>query len=148
MKEITEDYCNLEVSRLLKLAGFRERCGALYITRGLTSEDYNGEWKLEETKYNLDWNACDNYISCPTIQRAKKWVREKYKLHVDVNWDIDLDWYFQVKSMTETVQFDFLESRVYHAQNETGFDDEDVAANEALLFVLKKWAVPDSDKTE
>ena len=49
--------------------------------------------------------------------------------------------------MTETVQFDYLEPKIYHSKNETGFGSESFAADVALEFVLKKWAVTDSEKT-
>ena len=32
VNEVTEDYCNLKVSELLKQAGFKEKCGD-YLTR-------------------------------------------------------------------------------------------------------------------
>lgn len=140
VNEVTEDYCNLKVSELLKQAGFKEKCGARYV------KNADDEWVLEETRFALDWNVSDDYITCPTQQRAKKWVREKYKLHVDVSWDLDLDWFFQVISLTETVQFDYLEAKIYHSENETGFGSESLAADVALEFVLKKWGVPDIHK--
>ena len=31
VNEVTEDYCNLKVSELLKQAGFKEKCGARYV---------------------------------------------------------------------------------------------------------------------
>lgn len=142
VNEVTEDYCNLKVSELLKQAGFKEKCGARYVKKD------DGEWVFEETRFALDWNVSNDYITCPTQQRAKKWVREKYKLHVDVSWDLDLDWFFQVISLTETVQFDYLEPKIYHSKNETGFGSESFASDVALEFVLKKWAVTDSEKRD
>ena len=79
---ITEDYVSFEVAKLLKEKGFNEDCLKVYI---------NGELKNVITKESIgECTHCYNSwlypgdATAPTHQMAMKWLRETYKLHIEV----------------------------------------------------------------
>lgn len=76
MKQITEDYCNKEISVLLWEKGFDELCIKKYNKDGFLQNAGNKieEWQNSE----LD----EDEYSAPTHQMALKWLREVHKLHI------------------------------------------------------------------
>lgn len=80
MKQITEDYCNFEIAKLLKEKGFDESVYSFYNQNGL-----------------LDIISCRtrNSYTCdyaaPTHQMALKWLREVHKIFVEPFVSIDLN---------------------------------------------------------
>lgn len=79
---ITEDYCSFELSKLLKEKGFDEKCPSYY--------------RVQDSKIDLLWNHFEGklisnselnqyFVSAPTHQMAMKWLREVYKLHIDID---------------------------------------------------------------
>ena len=81
---ITEDYCSLEVSKLLKKKGFDEICEYEY---GIPNVD-NGYVLQRFFKPIKNPELIDDAYAVPTLQRAMKWLREVHNIHInlDVHW--------------------------------------------------------------
>jgi len=77
MEIITEDYVSFETAKLLKEKGFDENCAALYDLR-------NGEFHEKQTGYVFNNSQWDNFITAPTLQMAKKWLRKVYNLFIEI----------------------------------------------------------------
>ena len=73
---IVEDYVSFETAKLLKEKEFDEA------TLGYYLDDKD---KLYFDRSSDDWNSNHvGYISAPTLQRARKWLREVHNLHIEV----------------------------------------------------------------
>lgn len=72
----TEDYCSFEVSKLLKEKGFDEPCFSYY------KNDKSVHW-FEYRMRNSQ--TLERYIMRPYYCLAMKWLREKHKMHVDID---------------------------------------------------------------
>lgn len=70
---ITEDYVSFETAKLLKEKGFDETVRCFYDIR---TEIFCDD--CVKTK-----NSYTESIAAPTLQRAMKWLREKYYIHAD-----------------------------------------------------------------
>lgn len=94
---ITEDYVSFEVAKLLKDKGFNEACNRVYEGPNLIYTDipisplmYLGELKGElggfhpKQKYIHNNELGDIVYTAPTFQMARKWLREKYNIHIEV----------------------------------------------------------------
>ena len=123
---IKEDYCSYEVAKILKEKGFNESCYTCYVEKEISHYDYSS------TNYEL----IDGVISCPTIQMTMKWLREIHNKHCDIGYDIDLHWFFQIIDLKETIEYDYTETKYYHAENETGFNSYEEAVEAALKYCL------------
>lgn len=121
---ITEDYVSYEVAKLLKEKGFEGICDYAYSNKG----NY-----FEVDRSNFD----EVYCLRPTHQMAMKWLREVHNKHCDIGYDIDLKWFFQIIDLKETVEYDYLETKHYHAENETRFNSYEQAAEAALKYSLE-----------
>ena len=74
---ITEDYCSFEVSKLLRKKKFDVKTSEYYAADG--SQQFP---KYDEPAYQ---NSKEKHgCSMPTHALAIKWVRENYKLHLEV----------------------------------------------------------------
>lgn len=70
-----EDYVSFEVAKLLKEKGFKER------TYGV----YNSEGGFSTNNPDICWNEKDiPFISAPTLQMARKWIRLTYKIYIRI----------------------------------------------------------------
>lgn len=77
MTTIKEDYISFETAKLLKEKGFNEKCLAHWFIgteRNFSVSSTPCNWN--EIKTDLDW------LSCPTLQMAMKWLREVH------NWNV------------------------------------------------------------
>ena len=76
---ITEDFCSLEVAKLLKEKGFDELCIFKYSSEGVRMKAGVAidEWQNSE----LDDDEC----SCVSHQMAMKWLREVHNIVIGVN---------------------------------------------------------------
>ena len=134
MTTITEDYVSYEVAKLLKEKGFDEQCRDFY-------RQENGNW-LHRTTYeynyfNLQMPRWEDCYSCPTHQTAMKWLREVHNKHCDIGYDIDLEWFFQIIDLKETVEYDYPETKYYHTENESGFNSYEDAVEAAIKYCLE-----------
>ena len=79
---ITEDYCSYEVAKLLKEKGFDWKCLAhWYIdtNKNFAYSNYPQNWNDNTRVSELEW------LSCPTLQMACRWLRETHKLFIEVH---------------------------------------------------------------
>lgn len=123
---ITEDYVSFEVAKLLKEKGFDEKTFTYYENDLLC----NGGW--------FEWNRSPlGQISAPTHQMAMKWLREVHNKYCDIGYDIDLEWYFQIVDLKETVDYGRPETKYYHSENGTNFKTHEGAVETALKYLLE-----------
>lgn len=68
----TEDYVSFETAKLLKEKGFNEVCEMFYCKphEGYMRNRKCNEWRNSDLRENM---TC----TCPTLQMAVKWLREK-----------------------------------------------------------------------
>lgn len=126
---IQEAYCSYEVSKLLKEKGFGEECSYRYIAEP--------DYKTLEFVCSPIGNGSKYLYNAPSHQMAMAWLREVHNKHCDIGYDIDLNWFFQIIDLKETVEYDYPETKYYHAENETGFNTYEDAVEAALKYVLK-----------
>ena len=132
---ITEDYVSFETAKLLKEKGFDEPCHALY---------HDGDDKIffgldEDSYFNSILNV-DCY-ACPTLQMARKWLREKHNLHIEIRLTnhsissmVNVIKYYWVMTNTETGRW-CDESTIYTVK---AFDTPEEAEEDAIKHALKK----------
>ncbi len=79
-----QDYCSYELSLTLKAAGFDERC-YFYYTREDAPDDH--VWHTTSEEAPIDYNR-SVYAGCsmPLLSQAQKWLREKKRLIVLVDY--------------------------------------------------------------
>ena len=90
---ITEDFCSLEVAKLLKEKGFDELCIFKYSSEGVRMKAGVAidEWQNSE----LDDDEC----SCVSHQMAMKWLREVHNIMVSP-YALSLGYYFEIFDLT------------------------------------------------
>lgn len=71
---ITEDYCDFEISKLLRQKGF-DKCCRAFITPNI-------DFALESDGRVFNHILLDNEYAAPTLQMAMRWLREKH--HIDI----------------------------------------------------------------
>ncbi len=79
-RQIEEDYCSFEISKLLKEKGFDESCNSFYILLD------NGEYRYTMSDFPYK-NSCKYNVSSfarPTHQMAMKWLREKKNIYIQI----------------------------------------------------------------
>ena len=133
---ITEDYVSEKTSELLKEKGFNEECWCLY---HLVTHKFAREVNFD-LRHN---NELPNYIaSAPTLQMAIKWLREVYNKHCDISFDIELGWYFQIIDLKQIVKdFDYPEMKIYHGDNDCGFQNYEDTADAAIKYCLENLII-------
>lgn len=141
MKQITEDYCSFEISKLLKEKGFDEHCGTAYTTtEGFPIRIMGSTYSLEK---NSDYD--EFHYSMPSQSLVLKWLREEHKIHIDVfigsdeSYDADGvmvdEWHFWTYYITNTSG-----DMIYDAYNEVDvieYQTHEEAVEAALSYVLK-----------
>ena len=144
---IKEAYCSFEVAKLLKEKGFPQDYD-IYHSMIYNEKDYKDEYEVQrmvtETRFIKAGTLSSYPVSvpepkcyAPTHQIAMKWLREVHNKHCDIGYDIDLNWFFQIIDLKETVEYDYLETKYYHTENETGFNSYEDAVEAALIYCLK-----------
>jgi len=116
---ITEDYVSFETAKLLKEKKFDEFCYYYYM------ED--GNLKL------TNWDKEHNFCPCPTLQMAMKWLREVYKLDIDVSIEYKNSkkvYYYSILKKTVIRDIDCLHS-------ETNFDSYEQACEASIKYCLE-----------
>lgn len=131
---ITEDYCSYEVAKLLKEKGFDWMCNSYYTNLGRVFDHFCCHYFADDEHDRVDILT---QTLRPTHQMAMKWLREVHNKHCDIGYDIDLGWFFQIIDLKETVEYDYLETKCYHTENEIGFNSYEEAVEAALKYVLE-----------
>lgn len=142
---IEEDYVSFETAKLLKEKGFDEPCSHIYRNDGMHL--YCGDAKLTtltntEIDEPQDWVSETFTCTCPTLQMARKWLREKHHLHIEVRITnhsmsdmVNIIKYYWVMTNTETGRW-CDESTVYDIKP---FDKSEEAEEDAIRIALKNW---------
>ena len=129
MEPVFERYVSREMGILMKEKGFDQHVGICYDDKENVKFFFHPDYCKHE-----DW-----YIYCPTLSLAMCWLREQYKLHCDVGYDIELGWYFQIVHLSETVNIgDYEEAKIYHNKNDYEFKSYEDAGETAVKYCLKK----------
>jgi hypothetical protein len=81
MSNIKEDYVSFDVAKLLKNKGFDGGCDMYYTETG----------SVEYTQLRFNHNEIKNHYSRPTHQMVMKWLREKYKIFIEIGVSIDIN---------------------------------------------------------
>ncbi len=149
---VTEDYVNFEVAKLLKEKGFDGPCYKVWESHGDSQTLVGASWFAEgETvvnresvdaaakqyayEYNLN-NNVEGYLA-PTLQMVMKWLREVHNLHCCIDYDFVLEWYCQITSLKETVEYDDLEMKHYHPDKVNSFSSPEEACEVAIKYCLE-----------
>jgi len=130
---ITENFVSFETAKLLKEKGFEAYTLMVY---KLPSQLLHIDKEYLVGNNNCITKGDSIEILAPTHQMAMKWLREKHNKHCDIGYDIDLEWYFQIINLKETVEYDYPEPKYYHSENETNFKTYEEAVEAALKYVL------------
>lgn len=125
---IEEAYVSFDVAELLKEKGFDEpiRCW------------YDNFQDFHEEGVRMSNSDClPPSVMCPTQAMAMAWLRKVHNKHCDIGYDIDLDWFFQIIDLKETIEYDYPETKRYHTENDTGFNTYEEAVEAALRYTLE-----------
>ena len=92
------EICSYEIAKKLKEKGFKEECLCHYIGEDLVynieSPIGNNKLWFSHNKFDNIWHR-DNY-DAPTIEQVLKWLRKEKKIHICVDFDVDMNWYYQI----------------------------------------------------
>lgn len=86
-----EYYVSLEISKLLKKAGFDWKCSGIYV---LDSEN-DPEYVFSTANFTNTSKEIEGYIrvSAPTLDIAQRWLREVKNIHIEVSPNSDMSAY-------------------------------------------------------
>jgi len=129
---IEEDYVSFETARLLKEKGFDAPCNCYGAYNGV-----NLTYRLCVTDKYTNWNKhTDKFIiSCPTLQMAMKWLREKHNLVVEpfIQEDVKYVWYIhRIETMFNKKYLVFC-----WASKNTKYERYEEACEAAIGYCLK-----------
>ena len=135
-----EDFVNFKISQKLKDKGFREKCLAYYDVEDNVGLLYNTQYSNEllpcqYTDLLVSYNSgdilsnlddSDDCIDAPTISQVLKWMRKEKKIHICVDFDGDMNWYYQIAIYGST---DI-------AADGYGYNDYELSALAGIEYVL------------
>lgn len=77
----TTDFCNYELSKVLKAAGFDEPCEAFYLPpmKNRPEPFFSGR-----VKHSIKNETHAFHLSAPSLYHAQKWLREKKRIAINV----------------------------------------------------------------
>ena len=87
-----EDFVTYELAVKLKEKGFRRPCILYYNSdkvRTWFNEPYIAKNFIPTTLGNDD-------VLAPTISQVLKWLREEKKIHIVIDFDSTMNWYYQI----------------------------------------------------
>ena len=111
-----EKFVDFELAKKLKEKGYPQ---VKKNTLAMYSE--KGEWfslvsTLDEDYYSFE-DFDDRDCVCPTIAQILTWLREKHKLHVCIDLDIDKNWFYSIESVND--DFQHIDSSDYDSYEKT-----------------------------
>lgn len=131
---IKEDYCSLDISKLLKDKGFKV----------LTKTYYMGSGKMYEWDTVLNGNNkayTKEIYSRPSHNVAIKWIRENFGIHIKIDWFLDennkIDWDFCIQKIGTYINEVGNSFYLRDYDPENGFMSHEEATEESLLYTLK-----------
>ena len=131
---ITEDYVSFETAKLLKELGFdsRECLNSPYYA-------YNGEGEFSGPAWDTEYVA-------PTLQMARKWLREKHNTHIEIRITnhsmgkmVNVIKYYWVMASTETARW--CDESTLHTKT---FDTPEEAEENAIRHALENLVQNDA----
>lgn len=131
---IQEDYCSFEVAKLLKEKGFDVYGDGSFGSETEIHREYSPSGKIKSLCGSKPHTSG---YPAPTHQMAMKYLREVHNKYCDIGYDIDLEWYFQIVDLKETVDYGCPEAKYYHSENETNFKTHEGAVEAVLKYVLE-----------
>jgi hypothetical protein len=142
MKQITEDYCSFEISKLLKEKGFDVPTFEFYEQEiwgvyewDTCSPQFKHSQKYKPTNWNDEDDDSAFLFSCPSQSLALKWLREVHSIYITSEPDINDKhcFYPAIYTMTE----ESWDMQCFEELEELSFDKPEQAIDAALLYVLK-----------
>lgn len=104
------DLVTIKIAEKLKEKGFPQYiCDTGYIIENDEKNRYNiGD---KEAVWKIPKNLL--YIAAPTIAQVLKWLREKYKLHVCTDLDVNKNWFYSIEGIDN--DFSYIDISDYHS---------------------------------
>ena len=133
---ITEDYISYETAKLLNEKGFTVPYDSM---RGVY---INGEFLRRDPGRPYLHNMGDEIIDVCSLQMARKWLREKHHLHIEIR--MTLIKYYWVMCDTETGRW-CDESTIYTVK---AFDTPEEAEEDAIRHALENLIQRDTQTKE
>lgn len=128
---ITEDYVNFEIAKLLKEKGFNELCFRLIREDGdiieVPSQAWNGLTKKQKADFYL----------CPTLQMACKWLREVHKIFIYIEPFITTSGLQGYKPYCTKIGGEFMWINPLRKYSNTSSDTYEEAVEAALKYSLE-----------
>lgn len=115
-----EDFVSFEIAKKLKEKGF-----SLEKTEIYGKFDSDGLFH-PQLYFNYIETMDYNEIDAPTISQVLKWLREEKKIHICVDFDGDMNWYYQIAIYGST---DI-------AADGYGYNDYELSALAGIEYVL------------
>lgn len=127
---IKERYCSREISKLLEEKGFNEPCRSYYTAK------YYCRCAVTITKQDL----IDGEILRPTHQMAMDWLREKYKIDIDIRITCEktISYAFDIWDFEIIHPNKFVGGTIDLREQQFGFKSYEEAIEAALKYVLEK----------
>ncbi len=119
-----KDFVSFETAKKLKSLGFDEPCRYFYENANCTDIRY--------TLYRY-YNDKEPFCSAPMLWQAQKWLREKHRIHIRINFDSDRDWNKSLLLMDE--DRDIVCITAYYSSYERALQD---AIDESLNYIIKQ----------
>lgn len=129
--EITEDYCDFELSCLFRDAGFNIPCNRYYTSDGKLL--FRKSPKSNEDIAKWSGLVPGAIVTCPTHQIAMKWLRVVHKIDINIDHIRKGDWWVTEGYPYRVTWSDGEKEMVYHGK-EPKFE---VAAYSAMDYALK-----------
>lgn len=135
---ITEDYVSFEIAKLLKEKRFDCNTNCYYIENSVTmtlcyspiKENHNAS--IENNELDVRINISSGKMSAPTLQMARKWLREEHNIYIDVlllNHDYEGNYGYVIQNTTTK---DYLATSKNNSYNTC-----EEAAEEAIKYCLE-----------
>lgn len=124
---ITEDYVSYEIAKLLKEKGFDEVTNSCY--------SQNGNQHIgERARYNSLISG--KLLSCPTLQMAMKWLREKHQVFIQIE-------LFDASTISgeHTFVFDFIVYDPYDHCKDCDIEEEQYNTYEQAVEAALKYSL-------
>lgn len=130
---MNEDFVSFELAVKLKKKRFDKPCFAYY-----TNDDtlyLNHSWKAGENysgcllSHNLMHkdSVSGKFVDAPTISQVLKWLREEKKIHIVIDFDGGMCWYYQIALYGLTT---------YEKESEHKYNSYEQAALAGIEYVL------------
>lgn len=128
IKTMKEDYVSFECAKLLKEKGFNEYVEWAY---RYFAENNICVIHINEKPASTLIENCYPYV---TLQMAMKWLREVHNKHIQVGYDIQLSWYYDIIDLKETISYDYEEMKCWY--NNHNLNNYEESVKDAIKYCL------------